>query len=326
MKKEKNKKFKLFDMNRDGKGVDVMEDRTPTLKFFFKLCFRKFTQLLQLNLLMLFQIIPLLVIFFAVDIYGPKTSMTTDVLYAPLYGISKVAPSVSATSMLDLVGIQIESSLYLTPVMMILTATMLLFLAITYGWQNVGAAYVLRGLVRGDAVFVFSDYFYGIRRNRKQAFFMGLFDFACTVILIVDLMFLNPLTGAGFGMDVMYFMILALIIVYLFMRFYLYQLLITFDLSIFKILKNALIFTVLGIKRNLMAMLGIVFLLALHIVLIFVTLSFGFSIFLVLPLVYIVAMFGFIATYASYPIIDRYMIAPYAKQEALEESEEITEE
>ena len=326
MKPEKNKKFKLFDLNRDGKGVEVAEDRTPNLKFFFKLFKRKFNQLLQLNLLMLFQIIPLLVIFFAVDVYGPKTAMTTDALYAPLYGISRVAPSVSATSMLNLVGIQMESALYYTPFLMILTAVMILFLGITYGWQNVGAAYVLRGLVRGDAVFVFSDYFYGIKRNRKQAFFMGLFDFVCTVILIIDLLFLNPLTGSGFGTDVMYFMVLALIIVYLFMRFYIYQLLITFDLSNFKILKNALIFTVLGIKRNLMAFLGILLLVALHALLIFLALSYGLGAFIVLPLVYIVAMFAFIATYASYPIIDRYMIAPYAKAESVDTSDETTEE
>ena len=321
MKQEKNKKFKLFDLNRDGKGVDETEDRTPTLKFFFKLAKRKFSQLLQLNLLMLFQIIPLLVIFFAVDVYGPKTAMTTDALYVPLYGISKAAPELSATSVLGLVGIQIESALYYTPLMMIITAVMLLFLVITYGWQNAGAAYVLRGLVRGDAVFVFSDYFYGIRRNRKPAFWMGLFDFAITAILIVDLLFLDPKAGSGFGTDVMYFLILAVIIVYIFMRFYLYQLLITFDLSNFKILKNALIFTVLGIKRNLIAALGIALLLIVHIALIILTISYGLAFLVVLPFVYILAMLGFIATYASYPIIDRYMIAPYATP-AIEESTE----
>lgn len=321
MKKEKNKKFKLFDLNRDGKGVEEVEDRTPTLKFFFKLCKRKFSQLLQLNLLMLFQIIPLLVIFFVVEVYGAKTAMVTDALYAPLYGISKVAPSVSATSMLDLVGVQLETSLYYTPVMLIVTGCMILFLALTFGWQNAGAAYVLRGLVRGDAVFVFSDYFYGIRRNRKQAFFMGLLDFGCTALLIADLVFLTNMTGTFFLMDVMYFMILAILIVYIVMRFYLYQLLITFDLSIRKILKNALIFTVLGIKRNVMAALGIVLLIVIHLALIFLSLAYGLSVFLVLPLVYIVAMFAFMATYAAYPIIDRYMIAPYAKQESLTESE-----
>ncbi len=326
MKKEKTKKFKLFDLNRDGKGVEEVEDRTPTLKFFFKLCKRKFSQLLQLNILMLFQIIPLLVIFFVVEVYGAKTSMVTDALYAPLYGISKVAPGTSATSLLDLVGIQMESTLYYTPVMIIVMVAMLLFLAITFGWQNVGAAYVLRGLVRGDAVFVFSDYFYAIRRNAKQAFFMGLLDFLCTALLIGDLVFLTDATGTGFGMDIMYFMILALIIVYMVMRFYLYQLLITFDLSILKIMKNALIFTVLGIKRNIMAILGIVLLVVLHVALIILSLAYGLSVFLVLPLVYVVAMFAFMATYAAYPIIDRYMIAPYVKKEAPAPIEEPTEE
>lgn len=319
MKTEKNKKFKLFDLNRDGKGVEEIEDRTPTLKFFFKLCKRKFSQLLQLNLLMLFQIIPLFVIFFVVDVYGAKTPMVTDALYAPLYGISKVAPSVSSSSLLDLVGIQMESTLYYTPVMTIVTVGMLLFLAITYGWQNVGAAYVLRGLVRGDAIFVFSDYFYGIRRNFKQAFFMGLLDFVCTALLVGDMLFLSDLVGTNFLINVMYFMIPVILVLYLVMRFYLYQLLITFDLSTFKIIKNALIFTVLGVKRNVMAVMGIAILIVLHFFLIFLSLSYGLSVFLVLPLIYILAMFGFISTYAAYPIIDRYMIAPYVKNDASED-------
>ena len=326
MKREKDKKFKLFDWNRDGKGVEVAEDRTPNLKFFFKLCVRKFNQLLRLNLLMLFLIIPLLVILFVVDIYGAKTALVTDSLYIPLYGISKALPVSSSSSMLGLVGIQMETSLYYTPVMIIVTACMLLFLALTFGWQNTGAAYVLRGLVRGDAVFVFSDYFYGIRRNRKQAFFLGLLDFICIVLLILDLLFLNGMTGTSFFMDVMFFAIIAIFAVYLVMRFYLYQLLITFDLSNRKILKNALIFTVLGIKRNIMAILGIVLLIVIHAILIFFSLSFGLSVFLVLPLVYIIAMIAFMATYAAYPIIDRYMIAPYVKQESLEEPEEMIEE
>ena len=56
------KKFRLFDMNRDGKGVEKDEDRTPNLKFFFKQFARKFTKILQLNLLMIFQVLPLIVI------------------------------------------------------------------------------------------------------------------------------------------------------------------------------------------------------------------------------------------------------------------------
>ena len=52
------------------------------------------------------------------------------------------------------------------------------------------------------------------------------------------------------------------------MRFYIYNLLITFDIKIFKLIKNSLIFSALGIGRNLLALFGIGFLTAFHVFLI----------------------------------------------------------
>ncbi len=320
---KKTKKFKLFDLNRDGKGVFEKEDRKPTLKFFFKLFARKFTQLLQLNLLMLFQIIPLLIIA-GIYFLGLKTSCATEMIYAPLYGINQVIPSIGVSTQLDFAGIQMELPV-LSPDGWIVIICMLVFLAVTFGWQNAGSAYVLRGLFRGDAVFVFSDYFYAIKRNFKQAFLTGLIDFICCLVLVIDFVYFYFRTGS-FGADFMYFAIFAIALIYIIMRFYLYNLMITFDLSFFKILKNALIFSILGIKRNIMALLGIILLLALHIGLIFLTLPLGVSIFLIIPLVYILAIIGFIATYAAYPIIERYMITPYAKTVSELPSEEISED
>lgn len=319
-KKKKEKKFKLFDMNRDGKGVYEQESRKPTLKFFFVLFKRKFTQLLQLNLLMLPMIIPIIVIA-AMYLVGTKTNTVTEVAYVPLHGITTILPSPSLTAAADLSGIQMELPVFSTG-MNIAMIVCVLFLALTFGWQNVGAKYVLRGLFRGDAVFVFTDYFYAIKRNFKQAFFVGLIDFICSIVLIIDFIFFFFRTGS-FGLDFMYFTIFAISIIYIIMRFYIYHLLITFDLSIFKILKNALIFTVLGIKRNVMGLLGLILLLGIHLFLILMFIPMGISIPLVLPLVYILAWCGFITTYASYPIIDRYMIEPYQSKLAVaQESEE----
>lgn len=308
----KKRKFKLFDPNREGKGVYVQEDRKPNLKFFFILTKRKFTQLLQLNLMMLFMILPLLVIL-GIYLLGTKTPTISDPLFVPLQGIETIAPSPSLSPLADLMGIQIGLPV-LNPASMITIIAMVLFLAITWGWQNVGAAYVLRGLFRGDPVFVFSDYFHAIRRNFKQGFFLGLVDFICSAVLIIDFIFFFYRTGS-FGNDLMYFMIFAMILIFMVMRFYLYQLLITFDLSVFKIIKNSLIFAVLGVKRNIMAILGILFLLAFHIFLIILLVPMGISIPLVLPFVYIISLLAFISVYAAYPIIDRYMIAPYVEPE-----------
>ena len=299
---------KLFDMNKDGKGVYETESRKPTLGFFFKLFFRKFSQLLQLNLLMLFMVIPILVVA-SLFLLGEKTTTATELLYAPLYGINQVLPSADISSLLDMSSIQMNLPVF-SPTVNVIILILGIALAVTWGWQNVGSTYVLRGLFRGDAVFVFSDYFYGIKRNLKQGFFLGLIDFAISAILIYDFMYFYNMTGA-FTLDLMYFTTFALLIIYMVMRFYIYTMLVTFDLKIFKIIKNALIFSVLGIKRNIMAILGIVLLTALHIFLIFLFIPYGISIPLVLPFVYILAAIGFMVMYAAYPVIEKYMITPY---------------
>lgn len=304
----KKKKFKLFDMNKDGKGAEE-ENRKPTFAFFFKLIFRKFPQLLTLNLLMIFQAIPLVVIALVYFI-GDKTPTATNILFIPLYGINQIFPNPEVSVWLDLSSVQMGLP-SISPTMGWIMIGLIAFLGITWGWQNVGATYVLRGLVRGDAVFVFSDFFYAIKRNFKQAFFMGLIDFIICAILAVDFIYFNPITGGSFGIDIMYFMIIALIIIYVIMRFYIYHLLVTFDLKNFKILKNALIFSILGIKRNILALLGILLLTVLHIVLIILLIPVGISLSIVIPMIYIFAATAFMGAYAAYPVIDKYMIKPY---------------
>ena len=272
---------------------------------------------------MLLMVIPLLVVLF-IFLLGEKTPTATSALYAPLYGINALIDAPSAATMLDLSFIQMELPVF-SPVVNIIIIVMFVILAVTWGWQNVGSAYVLRGLFRGDPVFVFSDYIYGIKKNFKQAFFLGLIDFICTAVLVVDFMYFYNLTGS-FGFDFMYIAILALVIIWIIMRFYIYNLLVTFNLKNLKILKNALIFSVLGIARNIVALIGIALLLAIHIFLIILLLPYGISIPLVLPFVYIISAIGFIATFASFPVIEKYMIAPALVNESCAESDEIAEE
>lgn len=323
-KQQKNKKkFKLFDMNRDGKGVYDTENRKPTLGFFFKLFFRKFSQLLQLNLLMLPMVIPVVAILFMFFL-GNKTYVATDTMFAPLYGLNFSTSALpEITQLLDLSSFQMDlpAATLTSQIIMLL---LVVFLAVTWGWQNAGATYVLRGLFRGDPVFVFSDYFYGIKRNFKQAFFLGLIDFICLVVLIVDFIYFSGV-GGSLALDLMYFATMGLLIIYLTMRFYMYNLLVTFDIKNFKLLKNSLIFSVLGLKRNIMAYIGIILLVALHAALIVIFIPVGISIPIILPFVYIMATIGFIVTYAAYPVIEKYMITPYQTSDDEGEADEISD-
>ncbi len=319
MKNDKNKKrkFKLFDLNRDGKGVDINENTKPTFGFFFKLYFRKFSNLLRLNLLMIFQVLPLIA---AILIYffAPQSPTVGSVLFAPLYGINQSGGDISVLPLLDVSSAQVGFPV-LSPLLIVIIAVILGILALTWGWQNVGAAYVLRGLVRGDAVFIFSDFFYGIKKNFKQGFFFGLIDFVLCCLLVVDFFFFYGQLGQGFVFSIMFWASIAMAIIYLMMRFYIYLMLVTFNIKNFKLLKNAFIFSIIGIKRNILAVIGIVLLLAVHLLLIFLLIPYGIAIPLVVPFVYIVATLGFISAYAAYPVIDKYMIAPCVDTSTKEE-------
>ena len=327
MKFKKLKNFSLYNLfsNKRNDLKDApKEDTKPTLKRFFKLLYRKFWNLITLNLVMLPMVLPILIAFFvymAID----KTPSESQVIFSQLYGANLIQATPDSTFLLDMFGSQYMIPAYNSVGTYIGIGICALFLLITFGWQNVGAAYILRGLVRGDPVFIFADYFYAIKRNLKQGFFLGVLDFSVIFLLAFDFMFFWGRTGS-FGQDLMFWGIAALAIIYFFMRFYLYLLQITFHLSIRKILKNALIFTTLGIKRNLMAFFGIVLLAAFAIALIaFFVVLFGFNMIAIpaiLPCFYFLSFSSFMAAYAAYPIIDRYMIAPYAPLEKEETDEE----
>ena len=74
-----------------------------------------------------------------------------------------------------------------------------------------------------------------------------------------------------------------------------------------------------------MALLGILLLLALHILLIFLIMPYGLPIPLILPFVYLIATVGFMATYAAFPVIEKYMIEPYQNETSADNSGELSE-
>ena len=95
------------------------------------------------------------------------------------------------------------------------------------------------------------------------------------------------------------------------MRFYIYLILVTFDLPIKKIIKNSLIFVALGFKRNIVASIWLLLIGAANIALGFALLPSNLIIVLVLPLFYLFGLCSYTTVYAAYPILNKYMIEPY---------------
>lgn len=308
--KDNKKKFRLFDSQREGRGVEKTDLYTGTdLKGFFIKYRLHFTQLLYVNLLMVFGNFPVLFLAIAMSsltrtVYLTPAAESFPVLRALFLQSAEVPASTLVTVGLE--GIQVEANA-MTPwtyVMFGLGALVLL----TFGVVNAGTTYLLRNMIKGEPVFVVSDFLHAVRTNWRQALPFGILDGILLVLIPFDLVFLftsmnSVMSGIIFGIT------LALAIIYFFMRFYIYLQMVTFDLSIRQILKNSLIFTMLGLKRNVMAALGIALTVAVNFMLFFAFGGLLASVAILLPLVLLFASGAFMAAYAAYPKMMEFMVS-----------------
>lgn len=305
------KKFKLFDFNKNGKGVSKNDvDGPPNLVGFFKKYKRKFSRLLSVNIFMVLGNFPLFFAGMAMAGSGAvHSSVAKYSIFPQIYTLSLFDSSPATAAINSIFGMQLPLTVN-TTISYILYALSLLTL-ITFGLTNVGTTYILRNLIKGDPVFMWSDFWYAIKRNWKQGIILGILDIIFTGMLFFNVGFYFNRINGTFLAGILFYVSLAMAILYFFMRFYMYVLLVTFDLSIFKILKDSLIFSIIGFKRNFMATLGIIILIILNLMVFFYIPSLG----IVLPMVITISNCAFMATYASWFKIKEIMIDPYYTEE-----------
>ncbi|HBR30902.1 MAG TPA: hypothetical protein DD733_02345 [Clostridiales bacterium] len=288
--------------------------------YFFKLLKRSMGKLTTLNLV--FSLCNFPIVFFLIGRLGglnETVNTPTNPLFAQLYGIMQYKQSPSTSALYGILGnstdLQIVSDA--SRVFMCLG----LLLVITVGLSSIGFFYVLRGLARSEYVSVWRDFFDAIKKNFKQGIIIGVIDSLIIYVLLYD--FASYYMNSGdFLINVFYFAIILFILIYFVMRFYIYTILVTFDLPIKKIFKNALILSILGFKRNAVALIGSAALILISIYLSILLPHLG----IVLPFVITISVIGFLGAYCIYPTIKKYMIDPYYKEHPEELPEESDEE
>lgn len=325
---KKKKKFRLFDSQREGKGVskEDVERQGTGLKRFFRLYKDNLGKLFSLNIMMVLGCLPLL---FAILALSGTVSQEYAAPASSLFPLIRAESAGQAASTpADLVVLAIDG---LQTAERAPTFWTYFFLGLsgltvfTFGFVNVGAAYVTRGIVMGDPVFPYSDFFYAIKRNWRQALIYGIIDAIVLVLLGFDLYTL--FTGSGSILSYfLLWMTLGILIIYIFMRYYLYLQMVTFDLSIKKLLKNSLIFSILGLKRNVLALLGTVFFVFMNIMFLFGLGGYFIFLGIALPLMFMFAHIKFMGTYAAYYKIKEIMIDPLQNETEESERDDGTEE
>ena len=297
---------------KPGPGVIKKEKKDDfTYRNMFVQIVRKFSKLMGLNLLYLAMNFPIFFGMiglsgrFGIPYMTPATSGYQSVAGASLY-LSDPAELV----MEGLFGHMTSSTYAGTTTNVLYYLTLLVVL--TFGLSTAAMTLVCRNLARGDYTELGRDFFRAIKRNFRQAFIVGILDlfFLFVVSYAVMFYYYNFVGGTNIITSFMFFVAALIAFIYLFMRYYIDLMLVTFDLKIKKLFKNAWLFATLGFKRNMAATFFIVLVIVLNIFLFGMIMPIGaIAPFLITPI-----LISFIATYSAYPVIKKYMIDPYYEE------------
>ena len=192
---------------------------------------------------------------------------------------------------------------------------------ITIGPATAGFAYIMRDMAREKPGFVWHDYWTAIKKNWKQSALMGLIDIIFGALLYTDIR-ICYIFGTEFGkvwLTYLQGVIIAIALIYFFVRAYSYTLIVTFDLKLTTIIKNSFYLTMLGIVRCLFtigAFIGVAAIIAV-IFIVFANIVGDLAIFITLAaLVFIpVGMMGLAIPMNTWPVIEKYMLKPIEKEE-----------
>lgn len=326
LKKKKRMTLNPFEnmFNKDGKGVEKDEIKIidkPNLVNFFKLLRRKLNHIFSVNILSIVGNFPVFFALFALAYTTEDVLAPSSQIYPLLRGTSYFDTSPVVMSLLGIFGKQDSVTVLSTASYVLFGLTLLVF--ITFGLVNVGNTYILRNIVRGEPVFVMSDFFYAIKKNWKQGLVFGIIDLLLIAILAYDIVYYRTNIAVSGLFMTMYVAGYCMAILYSLVRMYAYPMIVTFDMKLTKILKNSVYFSILGIKRNIMALLGALVVILLDYLLIKIFLPIG----LVIPFIILFGLIQFMSVYAAFPKIKQIMIDPYYKEIAKTENdgEEVTE-
>lgn len=268
--------FGFFDYSKPGKGVEK-EDFKPNFSTFFRIFFERFWKLIQLNLIYILCSLPLIAAMF---LYFPVNTQNQDQQVIKLFGFC-----VGSLLYLSVVG--------LAPII-------------------TGFTFVLRNYSKDQHSWVFSDFFEHIKKNFKQAMVVLLIDVVFSMVIPFLYSFYTNIinsSAAGEGISPLYgnlsliarTFIIIFTAVYFIMHFYIYEIMVTFDMKLKQIYKNSLIFALAHLPRNI----GVLILITAVAVL-----TFGFTtiVGVLISVLISVSFIGYIVNFIVQPVIAKHMI------------------
>lgn len=224
----------LFNFEKEGPGVSKDAPKKKGIFLFFELLGRKIGKFFQINML-----------YFIISI--------------PMIAVSFFAAMFFIDYFLQILGISIkelDSNFVLQACFFV---TFLFVVFIGSGPASASLAYFNRCVVREEGIFLVSDFFEQFKKNFKQGIIVGIINPLLTFAMLFGIMFYINLaklfpaySTVLFICTIFLFIICA---VFVSSSFYMYQLMITFENSVFELYKNAVIMALINLPMNIFLML-----------------------------------------------------------------------
>ncbi len=293
--------------NKEGKGVtkkQVEFDKKLGFGFFFRLMKMRLGKFSATNL-----IFALCNIFFFVALFGLSGIVDDEIATAanPFYSqINNANLNNNSPVLATLFNIYCASTekrvISLASKIMKCSIFTLVF---TFGISTIGMVYNVRNVCSGDHVDTWHDYFYAIKKNFKQGIIIGIADVLIIAILVYDLIAYS--VQSQFIYLVFYYAIILFAAIYYIMRFYMYLQLVTCEMSIGKIIKNSFLLSMLGLKRNLVGLIGAIVFMVLFAYAYILLPQFS----IILLCMFAFSFLTYLGVYCAYPVVKKYVIDPY---------------
>ncbi len=306
--------FGFFDYTKEGPGIDPDAPPRGPFATFFGVLGRKFWKIITVNLLYVLTNIPALVVSFFVAsvvfgvLFPGITLESLNKLWDPaMLGEGQTLEQLSATVMLILTGV--------------LAATSIGLGFVVTGPSHAGVTYIMRNYAREDHAFVWSDFFEQARKNWKQSTVVSIVTTLLFMAVPVAIRFYSQTIQNGILSTLMTTLLALLFVTMSVMIMYIYQMLITFDLKLNQIVKNAWLFFILRLPFNIgILLLQVLIVLIIPLVLLMVLGSLGL---IIMIFYYLFLAFGINLLMVNFFInrqLKRFMIDPLlAEQEDEEE-------
>lgn len=282
---------------KEGKGVEKDAPKPIRPIYFFELFFRKFTKMIQLNLLFMCTTLPFWIVLY----------------FLGNFLISSLSGNMESFSN----ALAVIAQVVVNPMSLII----LLLLCFLLGPSTAGATNILMSYANELPVFLCSDYFEHFKKNFKQAsilmmlnVFAGLSTFITWLLPIVPLYAQNPSISQ---LAIFRIPTLAVLLLMIFVNFYAYSIMVKFEMKLLDIIKNSFLFALGRLPWNIITF-------ALIAVLCYFTFV-NYVIGMLVLILILYALCGFLVVFSVYPTIEKYMIIPAKKIENEAETNTIEE-